>query len=415
VLRIEADVLIPGRGDTIRNGCVVVDGGVIEFAGSVEDAPKASRRGQTLSVPVVMPGMWDVHGHFMGLRTANVEEITRTPPLVLGIRTAADAARAIDAGFTSVREPGGLGLSLARVIDEGTLPGPQIYAAGSSLSQTGGHGDLHSYPLELVEVLTRAGVHAVVCDGVPECLRAVRLQLRRGAKLIKVLASGGVMSELDDPIHQQFSDEELRAIVEEAARADRIVAAHCHGKAGIVAALKAGCRTIEHGSFLDEEAAEMMLAKDAILVPTRFILERLLKFAKEANVPDYAYRKLVGVHASHTRALALAIRKGVRIGVGTDIFSSGPGTGIAWGMNGEELVHLVAAGMKPLRAIEAATATGPMTLGAQAPKSGLLKAGYDADLIALEKNPLQDISVLANPERITKVWKSGALVKGEER
>ena len=414
MLRIEADVLLPGRGSPIRNGCVVVDKETIAFAGAIEDAPKASRKAPTERVPAVMPGMWDVHGHFMGIRSANVEEVAKTPMPVMAARTVKDAERGLMAGFTSVREPGGLGVYLARVIDEGGAPGPHVYAAGAALSQTGGHGDLHMYPLDFIDALGGTGFYSVLCDGVPACLRGVRMQLRLGARFIKVLASGGVMSELDHPIHQQFSDEELRAIVGEAARADRIVAAHCHGKPGILAALRAGCRTIEHGTYLDEEAAEVMLKQDAILVPTRFILERLVKVGKEAGMPEYAYRKAVTVLDHHTKALRLAIRKGVRIAVGTDIFWSGEGSAVAWGMNGAELVHLVEAGMKPLQAIEAATANGPITLGPQAPKSGELKAGYDADILALSRNPLTDISLLANPENITKVWKSGTLVKATD-
>lgn len=407
--RIEADVLIPGRGDPIRNGCVVIEEATIAYAGPIEGAPEG---GETTSVPAVMPGLWDAHGHFYGILTANVEVVAKTPLPVMSARTVMDAERGLMAGFTSVREPGGLGLYLARVVDEGSAPGPHIYAAGAALSPTGGHGDLHMYPLDLMHILAERGFHSTLCDGVPECLRAVRTQLRRGAKVIKIMASGGVMSELDHPVHQQFSDEEQRAIVEEAGRAERVVAAHCHGKPGILAALRAGCRTIEHGSFLDEEAADLMIEKGAILVPTRLILESLVAFAEEAGVPDYAQRKARFVAESHGKALRTAIRKGVRIAVGTDIFFSGAGSPVSWGMNANELVHLVDAGMTTLQAIEAATATGPETLGPQAPKSGRLEAGYDADVLAVAKDPMSNVRVLTDARNITSVWKSGRLVKG---
>ncbi len=411
--RIEADVLVPGLGKPIKNGCVVIEGSSIAYAGAVEGAPKAGKGAPTVGVPAVMPGMWETHGHFMGILTGNLEEeIPRTPTAVSGARIAKDAEKALLAGFTSVREVGGLGVHLARAIDEGTVLGPHIYAAGSALSQTGGHGDFHSLPLSLVTDLSAVAGMTVLCDGVPECLKGVRSQLRLGAKVIKVLASGGIMSMLDSPVHQQFSDEELRAIVQEAGRADRVVAAHCHGKPGIMAALRAGCRTIEHGTYLDDEAADVMIENHAVLVPTRFIIERLLKYAKEAKVPDYAYAKLVGVHGQHAKALRLAIKKGLTIAVGTDIWTSGRDTPFRWGLNAFELVHLTAAGMTPLKAIQAATANGPLTLGPQAPKSGQLKAGYDADLLALSKNPETDIEVLTNPDSITHVWKSGQLVKG---
>lgn len=409
--RIEADVLVPGSGEPIRNGCVVLDGRTIVYAGPIEGAPKGTSDARTHRVPAVMPGMWETHGHFMGLRVANVEEIVRTPVAVMAARAVKDIEKALLARFTSVREVAGLGVRLANVVNEGTVLGPHIYGAGAGISQTGGHGDIHAFPLEVVHALGAAVGYLRLVDGVPECLKAVREQLRVGAKVIKVLASGGVMSELDHPVHQQFSHEELRAIVEEAARADRVVAAHCHGKPGILAALAAGCRTIEHGTYLDEEAAELMLERNAILVPTRFILEQLVAYAKEAAVPDYALQKAKVVAEHHAKALRIAVRKGVRIAVGTDIFMSGEATPIRWGMNGRELALLVDAGMTPLQAIEAATANGPPTLGPLAPKSGVLRPGFDADVIAIAHDPLADVRVLGDPANVTHVWKSGRLVK----
>lgn len=408
MFRIEGDVLVPGRGEPITNGCVVVEDESIVYAGTIEGAPKAPK---SVSVPAVMPGMWDVHGHFFGLRTGNAEEFLRTPLAVLAARIAADAQKGIEAGFTSVREPGGLGVHLARATAEGTVVGPHIYAAGAALSQTGGHGDIHAYPLDFMEHAIAHQEVSRLCDGVPEVLKGVREQLRKGAKLIKVLASGGIMSELDNPVHQQFTDEELAAIVKEAGRQERIVAAHCHGKAGIVAALKAGCRTIEHGSYLDDESAEMMIEREAVLVPTRFVLVRAMKLAKEAGVPDYARQKLAAMLDRHEESLHLAVRKGVRIALGTDIINTWTGSPAPWGMNAMELVHLAGAGMSPLRAIEAATANGPLTLGPQAPRSGQLRQGWGADVLAVAKNPLADLASLAEPGNITHVWKSGVLVK----
>jgi imidazolonepropionase-like amidohydrolase len=408
--RIEADVLIPGRGDVLKNGCVVFDGSSITYAGTVEGSPEAAGA-KTRSVPAVMPGLWDCHGHLMGLKTADIEEAARTPVAVMAARATADAARCLQAGFTSVREVGGLGIFLARPIDEGSVPGPHVYAAGGMISPTGGHGDLHSFPLEFTkEILDRSQISALA-DGVPECLKVVRSMLRLNARVIKICASGGVASEVDHPMHQEFSDEELRAIVDEAARAERIVAAHCHGKPGIMAALQAGCRTIEHGTYLDEEAADLFLEKKAILVPTRFIIDRLATSAKAMGAPEYILRKIVPVVGRHAEALRLAIRKGVRIAVGTDIITSGVTGHADWGQNAFELTNLQEAGMSALQAIEAATATAPLTLGPQAPKSGQLKAGYDADLLVVAKDPSQDLSVLTKPENIRMVWKSGKLVR----
>ena len=408
--RIEADVLIPGHGDVVKNGCVVFDGATISYAGPIESAPKASGA-KTYSVPAVMPGLWDCHGHFMGLRTAEIEEGARTPLPVMAARATADAARCLEAGFTSVREVAGLGIFLARAIDEGSVPGPHVYASGGMISPTGGHGDLHSYPMDFtLDVLERTQMSALA-DGVPECLKVVRSMLRLNARLIKICATGGVASDVDHPMHQEFSDEELRAIVEEAARAERIVAAHCHGKAGIMAALRAGCRTIEHGTYLDEEAADLFLETKAILVPTRFIIDRLARSAKSMGAPDYILRKIVPVVGRHEEALRLAIRRGVRIAAGTDIITSGV-TGYAdWGQNAFELLNLQEAGMKPLQAIEAATATAPLTLGPQAPRSGQLKEGYDADVLVVAKDPVRDLAILTEPQNIRAIWKAGKLVK----
>jgi len=404
MFRIDADLLIPGRGEPIADGSVVFDGETISYVGIQSDAPEQA----SVHVPVVMPGLWECHGHFFGMRTLDIQEVMRLPVAVAAARASKDPEAALLAGFTSVREAGGLGVHLARVVDEGILPGPSIYAPGGILSQTGGHGDIHSFPVGwVVDTCERLGF-TWLCDGVPECLKGVRSQLRLGARVIKICASGGVMSELDHPVHQQFSNEELRAIVEEAGRADRIVMAHCHGKPGIMAALEAGVHTIEHGTYLDEEAAVAMREVGAMLVPTRFIVEQGL-LSKDL-LPDYAYRKLVGVADRHFEAIQIAHEAGVSIALGTDIFG-GPGTGLEWGMNGRELRHLVEAGLTPLEAIESGTANGPETLGPQGPKSGQLAAGYDADIIAIAANPLDDISVLADPKNVTHVWKSGRLAK----
>jgi imidazolonepropionase-like amidohydrolase len=346
--RIEAGLLIPGRGEPVRDGVVVLDGGQVSYAGPASGAPETPGA-HTHRAAAVLPGLWDCHGHFMGARSLDLRLLVREPTALRAARCARDLRAALDAGVTSVREVGGLGVHLARAVAEGVLDGPAVYGAGAILSTTGGHGDLHSYPLDWIEALARVDGTFCLADGIPGCLRAVREQLRRGARLIKVCASGGVLSELNDPIHQQFTDAELRAIVQIAALAERPLAAHCHGKPGIMAALQAGVLTIEHGTYLDDECCDAM---------------------------------------------------------------SGPGLPDSWGRNGSELVHLVKLGMTPLQAIEAATATGPATLGRQAPRSGLLAAGYDADVITVDGDPLADISVLASPDRVTAVWTHGRQVKG---
>ena len=193
----------------------------------------------------------------------------------------------------------------------------------------------------------------------------------------------------------------------EAVRSDRIVASHCHGKKGIMAALRAGCRTIEHGSYLDQEAIALMLEKDAILIPTRSILDYGVQH-REAYTKE-TYAKMVKVSEAHKKAYALAVKSGVRVALGTDLGVSSSTIRYNYGMNGRGFQCAVNAGMTVLEAIEARTANGPDTLGLQAPQSGHLKPGYDADFIALSQRPLEDIEALANPEKVTHVWKGGHL------
>jgi imidazolonepropionase-like amidohydrolase len=241
--RIEADLLIPGHGEPVEDGVVVLEDSRINYAGPAAGAPATPQAGLHRAA-AVLPGLWDCHGHFMGMRHFDLGRMPLEPLPLRAARCARDLRAALDAGVTSVREVGGLGVHLARAVAEGVLDGPAIYPAGAILSTTGGHGDLHSFPLRWMEDFGRMDGTFRLADGVEGCLRAAREQLRRGAALIKVCASGGVLSEVDDPIHQQFTVAELRAIVEVAALAQRPVAAHCHGKPGILAALEAGVLTI---------------------------------------------------------------------------------------------------------------------------------------------------------------------------
>ncbi len=406
--RIEAGLLIPGQGAPVRDGVVVLDGDRIGYAGPAAGAPDTPGA-ITHHAATVMPGMWDCHAHFMGMRTLDFTRLPLERVELRAARSARDLRAALNAGLTSVREVGGMGVILARAVAEGTLDGPAIYGAGAILSTTGGHGDLHSYPLEWVSSSGWLDMGRLA-DGPDECARAVREQLRLGARVIKVCASGGVLSELDHPIHQQFTAAELRTIVEVAGLAERVVAAHCHGKPGIMAALEAGVATIEHGTYLDDECCDAMLETGAILVPTRTIVADIM--ANKESVPDYAYAKLEAIAAIHADAVALAHSRGVTIAMGTDIGISTPGAPTSWGTNGAELGHLVKLGLSPLEAIEAATAVAPRTLGPQAPLSGQLATGYDADVITLSGDPLADITVLTDPSYVVGVWTAGRPVKG---
>ncbi len=401
-IRVDAEIAFVGNGEIVKDATIVFNNREIVYFGEQEHAPDVPFE---RSVPAMMPGMWECHTHFTGSYTPSVEAMLFINPVVGAARCTWDLKETLKAGFTSVREVGGFGVHLNKAVQEGAIIGPRIYGAGDILSITGGHGDVHSAPLAVLDAM-QEGLGALV-DGVDECLKGVRKQLRKGAEIIKVCASGGVMSEVDHPIHQQFSLEELVAIVEEAKRAERQVAAHCHGAPGIKVALEAGVKTIEHGTYLDEDLAQMMIEKDAILVPTRYVVEKLYKASAAANVPEYAMAKLRALYDQHFEAMKIAIKEGVKIALGTDMFVTGPNGIFRHGDNAEEIGYLVNAGMKLEDALVAATANGPLTVGKLAGKSGQLKAGYAPDILLLKENPLNDPTVLTNKENILSVIKQG--------
>lgn len=408
-VRIEAEQLIPGRGEPIRDGVVVLEGSGIVYAGAAAEAPETPDA-DVVRVPTVMPGMWDAHCHLTGLLSADLSNLYRLPLGLRAARATADLRRALEAGVTSVREAGGMGTELKRAVAEGSIPGPRVHAAGAILSPTGGHADAHDLPLEWFRLLPAGDTMLRVCDGIDGVVTAVREQLRRNADIIKVCASGGVLSEVDHPIHQQFTDAELAAIVEVAAMADRAVMAHCHGKPGMLAAIRAGVRTVEHGTYLDDEVCAAMVEHDVLLVPTRLIVTELLEAGERSGMSPVVHAKLVETGQVHEEAVARAHGAGVRIAMGTDIAMSRPDLPAAWGNHGRELGLMQTAGLSPLEVIEAATANGPETLGPQAPRSGQLAAGYDADVLGVDGDPLADLSLLAPGGAITHVWQAGELV-----
>jgi imidazolonepropionase-like amidohydrolase len=413
---IQADLLIPGRGEPITKGVIVIQNDRILWSGKATDLPSKYARVALTRVPLAMPGLWDVHTHFLGQDIATTSFASSSSEFLPGTETligaviAGDLEATLMAGFTSVRECGGYAGYLAAAIDRGALVGPSVYSAIGILSITGGHGDRHHMPLETVVDSCRHGSPWAICDGPVDCAKMVRRMVRQGARVIKVCSTGGVLSVNDQPEDTQFSPEELKAIVDEAARSGRVVAAHAIGKPGIVAALEAGVKSIEHGQYLDKEVTDLMKEKDAILCPTRHIVECL------ASNPDQldpkSKKKLERMLSLSRESLKFAIKEGVKIALGTDTYSSDRASNpCSHGTNAKELYWAIQAGMSPLQAIEMGTATPPETLGPQAPKSGQIKVGYDADIIAVCGNPLDDISVLLDSQNITHVWKGGRLVK----
>ena len=246
--------------------------------------------------------------------------------------------------------------------------------------------------------------------GAADCVKAVREQLRAGAEVIKVFASGGVLSARNDPHHQQFTRDELSAIVEVANLAGREVMAHAHGTRAAVAAVEAGVRTIEHGTYLDEEACAAMAERGVLLVPTRLIGRELLEPERAAGMTGDMLVKMLEVERHQMASLARAHDAGVRIAMGSDVFLSGLDRPAAWGNQTRELPLLVEAGLSPLEAVEAATANAPATVGERSPRSGQLASGFEADLLAVRGDPVEDVAVLTDPKAVTQVWQAGTLV-----
>ena len=406
---------------------LIIQDGTIKSIQPTSQVPPPFKKLPTTNVPVLMPGLWDCHVHFLGSKTFNFSEIVTQSPALAGSRIARNVHDILMSGFTSVRELAGYGLEVSKAIEEGSLAGPNIYSTGAAISQTAGHGDVFDMPAGFVDSMwgvrdTQANGLApgtgpmIIADGVDECRRAVRLLIRRGATCIKVFASGGVLSIADDPLRQQFSLEELKTIVEEAARAGRVVAAHVHGKPGIMAALHAGVHTIEHGTYMDDECVELMKKSGAIYVPTRTIVK--IGVEHPELMPPESYQKMLVTARHHKAAYRLAVKSGLKIALGTDLGISVPASHpLAHGRSGRELSYAVSdGGMSALQAIEAATAMGPETLGdlGMKPKSGRIEVGYDADLIALKEDPLKDMEVFKEAENITHVWKGGRLFKSPD-
>ncbi|RSM07633.1 hypothetical protein CDV31_008526 [Fusarium ambrosium] len=419
---IFAHCLIPGRGEPIYNAAVgiSVDTGSITFVGPQSGLPRPLASVPRVSVRYLMPGLWDCHAHFIGTVNVDFPDMVLTHPATLGAAITRGLHQTLMAGITSVRDVGSYATEVAPLVERGIILGPSIFGAGGAIGITGGSCDACTLPSDYV--YSRQGTSGnnpwpgvsalVLADGVDECRTAVRQQIRRGARCIKVVATGGVLSTQDDPKYRQYSDAELAALIDEASLQGRSVAVHAHGKDGIMAAVKAGAHTIEHGSYIDDEAAELMAEKGDTLVATRHVIEAGLKNLDKLNPPTA--KKMVNIAESHLRAYQTAVRKGVKIALGTDIAASDPASDTAHGKNGHEVAYAVKAGLTSLQAIEAGTINSAETLGALAPKKGLIKKGWDADLIALEEDPLNNVHLFSSPENIKYVWKGGLLVKSPQ-
>ncbi|MGQ9680215.1 MAG: amidohydrolase family protein [Candidatus Bathyarchaeia archaeon] len=348
----------------------------------------------------VMPGLIDAHVHFSGSRSHKFEERILASEGLRLLRAAKDAETALKAGFTTMKCCGGkIALDLKKAIKEGTIRGPRIVAAGYALTQTFGHGDQHYFPWEYEKKL-----NPTICDGKEDCIRAARFALREGADFIKVSTTGGVMSERDRPEYTQFTLEELQAIVEEARHVGTFCTAHAQGTEGVKNAIKAGFKTIDHGIYLDEEAVEMMKARNVILVPTFSIVKQIIDHGAEHGVVEWGLRKAREAYKSHIESIRKAYESGVKIAMGTD-FGSAPL--FKMGTNAMELGLMVEnCGMKPMDAIVSTTKIAAEACGLER-ETGTIEAGKYADLIAIDGDPLADVRILERTENIRLVMKGG--------
>ena len=400
--------LIDGTGADPRPGTsVLVEKGLIRQIGSSESiTPPRDGRVIDLNGLTLMPGLTDAHVHF-GALGANAfagspGDDDSLAAYVIGV--VENIELALQEGFTTVRDAGGLDPAFARAVEQGLIRGPRILPSGSHLSQTGGHGDRRDRYDER-PIVSVPGILAapVLVDGVDQVRLAARQQLRLGSTQVKVMASGGVMSPIDALESIQFTVEEMHAAVHEAEMAGKYVVAHCHTSPSINNALAAGVRSIEHGSILDEATANAILNQGAFMIQTLLVIETLAKWAEAGDIPHYGQMKLAQVRTQMPLSVELAASAGVLLGSGTDIL--GPGqTG-----RGEELA-LKARVIGPMKAIVSATTTNARLFRLE-DSIGKVSEGMDADLIAISGDPISDISLLGNGKNIPLVIKGGQVVK----
>jgi len=339
----------------------------------------------------VMSGLIDAHTHILSQQEPNGREIrvTRSSQLttLMGLEF---GMRTLRAGFTTIRNVGGdrnAIFALRDAINQGIVMGPRIRAAGQGITPTGGHGDGGGFRDDIFP-----HPHSGVCDGVAECRKAVRTQVKYGADHIKYVATGGVLSLTATGTGQQFTDEEQVALVQAAHAMGRKVAAHAHGKIGLEAALRAGVDSIEHGSYLDEETAELFVQTGAYLVPTLiagYTVERIATERPDFFVPEVR-QKALEVGPVMRNALRIAYERGVKIAFGTDAGVNDHGT------NAYEMVLMNEAGMAERDILISATVNAADLMDLT-DITGTIEAGKNADIIATAGNPLEDISALMRP------------------
>ena len=392
---------VPGDAPRSEQSIILVGNRIVR----VEDGFTAVGAGETLidlSDKFVLPGLMDMHVHLLGELGPN----SRTDALhvttsMSALKGAMHARRTLNAGFTTVRDLGGKPeaiYALRDAIAQGVVDGPRVIAAGSSIAATGGHGDIDGYKAELLTLWTPE----TICDGPYDCRRATRYAIKYGAEWIKITATGGVLSDTATGTDQQMTDDELVEIMDTAHGLGVKVAAHAHGTNGINSALRAGVDSIDHGSFLDRESIRLFKETGAYLVPT-LMPGHVLPPQMEGNpfFTDAIKAKALAASAASKENVGKAHAGGVKIAFGTD-------TGVTkHGNNAQEFALLVNAGMSEMDAIRTATVATADLLD-MSDSLGTIEAGKLADIIAVDSDPLNDITVLEN---VSVVIRDGKRVK----
>jgi imidazolonepropionase-like amidohydrolase len=401
----------PGRPARGPSTIVIRDGRVVDVRNGLLDASVAEFAGAAvidLRDKYVLPGLVDSHVHLTldaGGVLSQLEEV-QLSPAAKAFNALTNAHKTLAAGFTTVRNLGdrdGVTLALRDAIRDGQVVGPNIIDAGTSISTTSGHMDpALGFRDDLRDALDR---HENLCDGADACRRAVRLQVARGVDVIKIATTGGVNSRIGAGLGQQMFDDEVRAIVETAKLYGKKVAVHAHGADGVKVALAAGVDSIEHGTTLDDECLELFRRSGAYYVPTLSTVNGYLeRIAADPNAYSPTVRAKVDLRIRITgESLRKAVPKGVKIAFGTDAGVS------KHGRNADEFELMVKNGMTPVQALEAATVNAADLLGLSA-DVGTLEPGKRADLIAVDGDPLTDVTVL---KRVPFVMKDGAVFKDE--
>ena len=388
-------------GKTLTDQAIVIEGGKIVSVGPMAQSNRSSGdRFVDLPNATVLPGLTDAHTHLTGNpQDVGPQGLSISIPRAT-LTGARNARITLEAGFTTVRNVGAEGfgdVALRDAINAGDVPGPRMLVSGPALGITGGHCDENLLPFEYH--FASEGV----ADGVEGVQHKVREVIKYGADLIKICATGGVLSHGDNPQASAYTQEELKAIVTDAHRLGRKVAAHAHGAQGILWASQAGVDSIEHGSYIDDAAIAEMKKNGTYLVPTLYLADWFLANAERLHVPEELIAKGKEVMSVARKNEAHAFASGVKVAFGTDAAV------YPHGLNAHEFAVLVKLGLTPLQSIQAATINAADLLG-WSDKIGAVESGKWADIIAVDGDPLQDVTTL---EKVKFVMKGGEVVKNE--